>query len=103
MVNPSPVFQAFYLQAVCFFVLNCGYIYTSISLYHEGVLFFLLGEYLSYVADKIKAGGGGGILRYHSDFFSIFRFFFIFIQICLSWRVAGLHIELSKLLDSANS
>ena len=36
-------------------------------LYHEGVLFFLLGEYLSYVADKIR--GGGEIPRYHSDFF----------------------------------
>ena len=44
-------------------------------LYH-GVLFFLPGEYLSYVTDKIKGGGGGGeIPLYHSDFFSYsFRF-----------------------------
>ena len=53
-------------------------------LYHEGVLFFLLGEHLSYVADKIKGGGGGG------DSAISFRFFFIFIQICLPWRVAAL-------------
>ena len=45
-------------------------------LYHEGVLFFLPGEYLSYVTDKIKGGGGGEILRYHSDFFSQIQIFF---------------------------
>ena len=60
-------------------------------LYHEGVLFFLLGEYLSYVADKIKGGGGRDSARdIIQIFFPRFRFFFIFIQICLSWRVAGL-------------
>ena len=38
-------------------------------LYHEGEHFFLPGEYLSYVADKIREGGGEEIPRYHSDFF----------------------------------
>ena len=43
-------------------------------LYHEGELFFLLGAYLSYIADKIE-GGGGDSARCHSDFFSYsFRF-----------------------------
>ena len=56
-------------------------------LYHEGVLFFLLGEYLSYVADKIR---GGEILRYHSDFFPRFRFFFhIYIHSDLSLLESG--------------
>ena len=59
-------------------------------LYHEGEHFFLPGEYLSYVADKIREGGAEEIPRYHSDFFFHIQIFFIFIQICLSWRVAGL-------------
>ena len=62
-------------------------------LYHEGEHFFLPGEYLSYVTDKIREGGGGGGRRFRDIiqiFFPRFRFFFIFIQICLSWRVAGL-------------
>ena len=47
-------------------------------LYHEGELFFLLGAYLSYIADKIRGGGGGGggIPRCHSDFFSQIQIFF---------------------------
>ena len=50
-------------------------------LYHEGVLFFLLGEYLSYVADKIKGGGGGGRFRdIIQIFFPRFRFFHIHLE-----------------------
>ena len=45
-------------------------------LYHEGEHFFLPGEYLSYVADKIREGGGEEIPRYHSDFFSQIQIFF---------------------------
>ena len=59
-------------------------------LYHEGEHFFLPGEYLSYVADKIREGAGRRFRDIIQIFFPRFRFFFIFIQIYLSWRVAGL-------------
>ena len=45
-------------------------------LYHEGEHFFLPGEYLSYVADKIREGGREEIPRYHSDFFFHIQIFF---------------------------
>ena len=71
-------------------------ILTVTPLYREGGLFSLPDEYLSFVADKILEGGGGGDPQYHSDFSpQIQSFFFIFIQICLFWRVADLH-ELSS-------
>ena len=63
-------------------------------LYHEGGLFFLPGEYFSYIADKSKIRERGWGWRFRDIiqiFFPRFRFFFIFIQICLSWRVAGLN------------
>ena len=61
----------------------------------EGFSFFLVNTfYTSLIRIKIReggGGGGGGIRRYHSDFFPHVQIFFsIFIQICLSWRVAGL-------------
>ena len=43
-------------------------------LYREGGLLFLLDEYLSFAADKIR-GRWGGDPRYHLDLFPIFRFF----------------------------
>ena len=57
-------------------------------LYHEGVNTF----HTSLI--RLKGGGGGGGGRFRDIiqiFFPRFRFFFIFIQICLSWRVAGLY------------
>ena len=40
----------------------------------------------------VGGGGGGGGSDIIQIFLPTFRFFFIFIQICLSWRVAGLCI-----------
>ena len=57
----------------------------------EGGLFFLPDEYFSFATDKIIMGEGG---RRRRSMISI-RFFFITIQICLSWRVAGLLIFVS--------
>ena len=49
---------------------------------------FVPDEYFSFGTDKIwERGRGGGSV--------IFRFFFITIQIFLSWRVAGLLIFVS--------
>ena len=56
----------------------------------EGFSLFLVNTL--YIADKIIGGGGGGgeIPQYHSDFF--------YIQIGLSWRVAGLHLAPNLIL-----
>ena len=62
----------------------------SAPLYSEGGLVFVPDEYFSFRTDKIWERGGGGGRR-----FVIFRFFFITIQIFLSWRVAGLLIFVS--------
>ena len=51
---------------------------------------FVPNEYFSFGTDKIWEGGGGGGERS-----VILRFFFITIQIFLSWRVAGLLIFVS--------
>ena len=56
----------------------------------EGGLFFLADEYFSFATDKIWERGEGR----RRSMISI-RFFFITIQICLSWRVAGLLIFVS--------
>ena len=60
----------------------------STLLYREGGLVFVPDEYFSFGTDKIWEGGGGGRSV-------ILRFFFITIQIFLSWRVAGLLIFVS--------
>ena len=53
-------------------------------LYRKGGLLFLLDEYISFAADKIRGGGGGGgDLRYHSDLFPTFRFFHIHLDLLL--------------------
>ena len=60
-------------------------------LYRERGLFFLPDEYFSFAADRIwERGGGGG-----EEIGGIIQIFFITIQICLSWRVAGLLIFVS--------
>ena len=59
----------------------------STLLYREGGLVFVPDEYFSFGNDKIWERGGGRSV--------IFRFFFITIQIFLSWRVASLLIFVS--------
>ena len=54
-------------------------------LYREGGLFFLPDAYLSFATDKICEKG-------KEEIRDIIQIFFITIQICLSWRVAGLLI-----------
>ena len=56
-------------------------------LYREGGLFFLPGEYFSFVTDKIWERGEG-----EEEIRDNFQIFFITVQICLSKRVAGLLI-----------
>ena len=56
-------------------------------LFREGGLFFLHDEYFSFATDKIWERGEG-----EKEIHDINQFFFITIQICLSWRVAGLLI-----------
>ena len=57
-------------------------------LYREGGLFVLLDAYLSFATDKIWERG-------EEEICDIQIFFFVTIQICLSWRVAGLLIFVS--------
>ena len=59
----------------------------STPLYREGGLVFVPDEYFSFGTDKIWERGRRR--------FVIFRFFFITIQIFLSWRVASLLIFVS--------
>ena len=61
----------------------------STPLCREGGLFFLPDEYFSFATDKIWERGEEE--KEIHDLISI-RFFFITIQSCLSWRVAGLLI-----------
>ena len=56
----------------------------------EGGLFFLPDEYFSFATDKILERGEG-----ENEIHDINQIFFITIQICLSWRVAGLLIFVS--------
>ena len=53
----------------------------------EGGLFFLPDEYFSFATDKIWERGEG-----EKEIHDIKQIFFFTIQICLSWRVAGLLI-----------
>ena len=72
---------------VCVCVFSELWIYLQLYIVKEGFSFFLMHTFHSPL---IRYGrGGGGDLWYHSDFF------FIIIQICLSWRVAGLLIFVS--------
>ena len=60
-------------------------------LYREGGLFVLPDAYLSFATEKIWERGEG-----EEEICDIIQiFFFITIQICLSWRVAGLLIFVS--------
>ena len=56
----------------------------------EAGLFFLPDEYFSFATDKMWERGEG-----EKEIRISIRLFFITIQICLSWRVAGLLIFLS--------
>ena len=58
----------------------------STLLYREGGLVFVPDEYFSFGTDKIWERGGRSV---------ILRFFFITIQIFLSWKVVGLLIFVS--------
>ena len=59
-------------------------------LWREAGLFFLPDEYFSFATDKIWERGEG-----KKEIHDINQIFFITIQICLSWRVAGLLIFVS--------
>ena len=64
----------------------------------EGFSLFLVNTL--YVADKIMEGGGGGgrFRNIIQVFFPDSDFFYIIIQIGLSWRVAGLHLAPNLIL-----
>ena len=68
---------------LCVFFQNCGYTYTSMSWRRA-----FLSSWWIFFTDKIWGR------RRRRSMISI-RFFFITIQICLSWRVAGLLIFVS--------